>query len=603
MGFTRGDTAAAGLSPAQRIHILGQCTDLNILHWTLNQVTTNTEEAPTSPSRAHSDTPWENTYTFSQPLPNLEDTQMLSTRNQPQQNNNTTAGAPPRPKPWTPKFFPEEWVYTDGSDIKDQPRLGAAVVHIPTHTTIYIDATGCEETRTIMRAELVAIHTALTRFESHSWLGIFTDSLSSLQAIRLHHHRPGLSVAPHYHHHTTLLQSISHLLEARREKGYSTSLRKIRAHTQVRGNDLADTAAKLVVTDYDKLPPDQTLRVDIGAIAPRPPFWDMYTSKPATPTPALATGPRSSTLRPPWWTIPEADRLQMHAFTRPSAQLRKKVRAATLRSLHHTSLYRRLVLNAKDRGARTAATGDSLHTRLRENPREGSTLLKFIYGQLYNGKLAKIYGHAPTDACPLCHLPDSCTHIAGECRFHKNLTISRHNAACQLVHAAIRNAAKGGGALYGADDLRLVMADAGTRTHTPLGTLTSLAFTSQDDSHTQGEQHPQTTEWLEPLPPEADTRHKRHTDVSQDPRYNQVSTHTDTECTSAPTRIPAWILPLETQDALFAAGHGTAPDLIYARGVPDTPEPDPTTFDRKNCNLIVNEVFFCRDFGCHERRQ
>jgi hypothetical protein len=293
----------------------------------------------------------------------------------------------------------------------------------------------------------------------------------------------------------------------------------------------------------------------------------------------------------------------MHAFTRPSAQLRKKVRAATLRSLHHTSLYRRLVLNAKDRGARTAATGDSLHTRLRENPREGSTLLKFIYGQLYNGKLAKIYGHAPTDACPLCHLPDSCTHIAGECRFHKNLTISRHNAACQLVHAAIRNAAKGGGALYGADDLRLVMADAGTRTQTPLGTLTSLAFTSQDDPHTQEEQHPQTTDWLEPLPPEADTRHKRHTDVSQDPRYNQVSTHTDTECTSAPTRIPAWILPLETQDALFAAGHGTAPDLIYARGVPDTPEPDPTTFDRKNCNLIVNEVFFCRDFGCHERRQ
>jgi hypothetical protein len=75
------------------------------------------------------------------------------------------------------------------------------------------------------------------------------------------------------------------------------------------------------------------------------------------------------------------------------------------------------------------------------------------------------------------------------------------------------------------------------------------------------------------------------------------------ECTTAPTRIPEWILPLETQDALFAAGHGTAPDLIYARGVPDTPEPDPTTFDRKNCNLLVSEVFFCRDFGCHERLQ
>ena len=82
-----------------------------------------------------------------------------------------------------------------------------------------------------MRAELVAIHTALTRFEDHSWLGVFTDSLSSLHAIHLHYYRPGLSIAPHYHHHMLLLQSISHLLETRREKGYSTSLRKIRAHT------------------------------------------------------------------------------------------------------------------------------------------------------------------------------------------------------------------------------------------------------------------------------------------------------------------------------------------------------------------------------------
>ncbi len=77
-------------------------------------------------------------------------------------------------------------------------------------------------------------------------------------------------------------------------------------------------------------------------------------------------------------------------------------------------------------------------------------------------------------------------------------------------------------------------------------------------------------------------------------RYASVSTGGDTECTEAPTRIPEWILPIETQDALFAAGHGTAPDLIYVRGAQDTPEPDPTRFDRRACNLIVNEVFFYR---------
>ena len=48
----------------------------------------------------------------------------------------------------------------------------------------------------------------------------------------------------------------------------------------------------------------------------------------------------------------------------------------------------------------------------------------------------------PIDECPLCHKPDSCTHIVGEVSFHKALTISRHNAACQLVHAAIHKSAK-----------------------------------------------------------------------------------------------------------------------------------------------------------------
>ena len=77
-----------------------------------------------------------------------------------------------------------------------------------------------------------------------------------------------------------------------------------------------------------------------------------------------------------------------------------------------------------------------------ENPADVTSLLNFAYRQLYNGKLALRYGHAPTDECPLCHLPDSCVHMASECKPHKNLVISRHNAACQLVHTTIRNSAK-----------------------------------------------------------------------------------------------------------------------------------------------------------------
>ena len=126
-----------------------------------------------------------------------------------------------------------------------------------------------------MRVGLGTIHTALTTFSTHEWIGIFTDSISSLQAIRHHHTNPGTTSAKHYHHHRLLLDSITHLLETRRESGLSTTLHKIKTHTNVRGNDLADAAAKLAVKNCDALPPTQTRLVEIGEIAPRPNYWAM----------------------------------------------------------------------------------------------------------------------------------------------------------------------------------------------------------------------------------------------------------------------------------------------------------------------------------------
>jgi hypothetical protein len=117
----------------------------------------------------------------------------------------------------------------------------------------------------------------------------------------------------------------------------------------------------------------------------------------------------------------------MHAFTRPSQQ--NKVQAAHLRSLHHTSQYRRLVLVVKADGFRTKETDQAIHIRLRSQSTEGTIILKFLYGQLYNGKTVKRYGHSPTDEFPLCHQPKSSTHIAGECSNQINLIINMYNAA------------------------------------------------------------------------------------------------------------------------------------------------------------------------------
>jgi hypothetical protein len=73
----------------------------------------------------------------------------------------------------------------------------------------------------------------------------------------------------------------------------------------------------------------------------------------------------------------------------------------------------------------------------------------------------------------------------------------------------------------------------------------------------------------------------------------------DAKCIAAQSRIPDWVLSHEAQTALYATVYGTAPDLIYTRGVPDTPSPGPSTFDRNKCNHILIEIGFYMDFGCH----
>ena len=211
------------------------------------------------------------------------------------------------------------------------------------------------------------------------------------------------------------------------------------------------------------------------------------------------------------------------------------------------------------------------------------------------------YGHAlATDEWPPCHMPDSCIHIAGECPDHESMRISRHNAACQLVHVAIRKTAKGGAALHSAPDLTLVMADTGVHPPTTGDSIEAFSSTSEDTDMfptTKNTPH----DWFAPLPTTEEIRRRRHTDVSLDPSYNHrgLSAATgDAECTATPSRIPEWVLPHAETQMLSEAGHGTTPDLIYARGVPNTPSLDPTSFNKMQCTLIIVEIGFYMDLGC-----
>ena len=119
-----------------------------------------------------------------------------------------------------------------------------------------------------MRAELVAIHVALDRLGHLQDFRLFTDSLSSLQAIqkRLYNTDPQA-----YHHHQVLIDDIVRLIMVREHKGLSTTLKKVRAHTNVMGNELADETAKRAVRQFDDLPEETKIKVSLGAVAPRPP--------------------------------------------------------------------------------------------------------------------------------------------------------------------------------------------------------------------------------------------------------------------------------------------------------------------------------------------
>ncbi len=71
MGFTRGDTNTGHLSLTHRNHVRGQCTDLNLLHWTLALASAFPSRNPATHPREAPNTPSEPNYTFSQPFPFL----------------------------------------------------------------------------------------------------------------------------------------------------------------------------------------------------------------------------------------------------------------------------------------------------------------------------------------------------------------------------------------------------------------------------------------------------------------------------------------------------------------------------------------------------
>ena len=108
------------------------------------------------------------------------------------------------------------------------------------------------------RAELVAIHASLTHAHTSlptlpaRALHLYTDSLSSIQAIRRALYSPQSSVRKL---HTGLVTEIAELILLRARNNLHTHIHKVKSHVGIEGNELADKhakkAAELAVTAHN----------------------------------------------------------------------------------------------------------------------------------------------------------------------------------------------------------------------------------------------------------------------------------------------------------------------------------------------------------------
>eukprot|EP00877_Chromochloris_zofingiensis_P011405 jgi/Chrzof1/6518/UNPLg00867.t1 len=101
-------------------------------------------------------------------------------------------------------------------------------------------SSGRGPTITINRAELTAIHYTIDHLGRHESITAATDSLCSLQMIQKILHRPKLLL---HAKHGQLLRSIATMITDRAALGIHTNLIKVKAHTGIVGNEIADKAA------------------------------------------------------------------------------------------------------------------------------------------------------------------------------------------------------------------------------------------------------------------------------------------------------------------------------------------------------------------------
>ena len=127
---------------------------------------------------------------------------------------------------------------------------GTGLVMAQSQRIVHIDPGGKETTNTTVRAELVGVQAWLQEImkdelEADSIFRLLADSQVTLSSIKKATTQPASSWL---NTHEPLLRDIVNRLKDLTDTGHHIRLGKVKAHMGVRGNVLADAAAKAVVT-------------------------------------------------------------------------------------------------------------------------------------------------------------------------------------------------------------------------------------------------------------------------------------------------------------------------------------------------------------------
>ena len=305
-------------------------------------------------------------------------------------------------------------IYTDGNYKKDTHRAGAGVYSQKDGVVeITIRPSRPEPINTINRADFAALLHALRRWQDCDELKVVIDSQISMQSINAEIRDPN---DHKYHVHKNLLKEISDIILERAELGKHSSILKVKYHTGIRGNDVADRLATQAA-DGDVWNVDMSDDL-IG------PYDDMFWIKQP-----LQDNQGSESSEQFLRNLQDCAKVAVHAKHR-------------LGQTNQDTTMVRAWRKVEDEIVQDISCGfwEEEH---KVNDATLRNVLKCRFSQVWHMGKAHMFKMpyfaggpvATSNACPLCGQPDSGSHMLGGCshREMKKLTIFRHDEAHRLM--------------------------------------------------------------------------------------------------------------------------------------------------------------------------